>query len=207
MSSAVLASTQIWWFTARAGGLVAWALAALSILWGLALSTRALGRKPRAPWLLDLHRFLGGLTVVFVFVHMTGLWADQYVHFSVTQLLVPFAATWKPLAVAWGVVAFYLLLAVELTSLLRSRVPARVWRVVHLSSFVLFALATIHLLGAGTDRRTGLLRLVVMAVTIGIVAVTMLRLVMADEREQRASSQGLDATPAPSQPASRQTLT
>lgn len=177
MSSAVLASTQIWWFTARAGGLVAWALAALSILWGLALSTRALGRKPRAPWLLDLHRFLGGLTVVFVFVHMTGLWADQYVHFSVTQLLVPFAATWKPLAVAWGVVAFYLLLAVELTSLIMKRLPKRLWKGVHFSSYALYLFATVHLLTAGTDSRVPALRWGVIATIGAVVFFTVYRII------------------------------
>jgi len=177
VSSAVLASTQIWWFTARAGGLVAWALAALSILWGLALSTRALGRKPRAPWLLDLHRFLGGLTVVFVFVHMTGLWADQYVHFSVTQLLVPFAATWKPLAVAWGVVAFYLLLAVELTSLIMKRLPKRLWKGVHFSSYALYLFATVHLLTAGTDSRVPALRWGVIATIGAVVFFTVYRII------------------------------
>ena len=123
------------------------------MLWGLALSTRALGRKPRAPWLLDLHRFLGGLSVVFVLVHMTALWADSYVQFSVTQLLVPFAATWKPLPVAWGIVAFYLLVAVELTSLVMKRLPKRFWKGVHFSSYAMYLFATVHLLTAGTDSR------------------------------------------------------
>ena len=45
------------------------ALAAASVLWGMALSTRALGARPKAPWLLDLHRFLGGMTVLFVGAH------------------------------------------------------------------------------------------------------------------------------------------
>jgi hypothetical protein len=86
-------SNQTWWFVSRSSGIVAWALAAFSVLWGMALSTRALGRQPRAPWLLDLHRFLGALTIVFVAVHMLGLFLDQYAHFSVADLLVPFATT------------------------------------------------------------------------------------------------------------------
>lgn len=148
----VVASSQVWWYVARASGIVAWALAALSVLWGLALSTRALGRKPRAPWLLDLHRFLGALTVVFVAVHLIGLWADSYVEFTAADLFVPFASPWKTAAVAWGVVAFYLLVAVEVTSLLMDRIPRRWWKGVHFASYALYALATVHLLGAGTDR-------------------------------------------------------
>ena len=92
----IVASSQVWWHVARASGIVAWALAAATVLWGLALSTRALGPRPRAPWLLDLHRFLGGLTVVFVAVHLIGLWADSYVTFGYTELFVPMASAWRP---------------------------------------------------------------------------------------------------------------
>jgi predicted ferric reductase len=177
LTTSVLASTQLWWFTARASGLVAWALAALSVLWGLALSTRALGRKPRAPWLLDLHRFLGGLTVVFVVVHLFGLWADKYVHFSVRQLLVPYATHWKPGAVAWGIVAFYLLLAVEGTSLIMNRLPKKLWKGVHFTSYALYLFATIHLLTAGTDSRIPLLRWSIIATIGAVVFFTVYRIV------------------------------
>lgn len=113
---------SVWWYVARSSGLVAWGLAALSVFWGLLLSTKVMGKKARPNWLLDLHRFLGGLTVVFIAVHLVGLFLDPYVNFSAAQLFIPFTSTWKPSAVAWGIVAFYLLLAVEITSLLRHRI-------------------------------------------------------------------------------------
>jgi len=142
---------HIWWYVARSCGVVAWALGTASVVWGMALSSRALGRRPRAPWLLDLHRFLGGLTVLFVFAHMAALIADSYVHFTLLDVLVPFAASWKPGAVAWGVVAFYILIAVEVTSLLRSRLSKKTWRAVHLSSYGVYVLSSIHFLAAGSD--------------------------------------------------------
>ena len=120
-------------------------------MWGLALSTKVFGRRPRPSWLLDLHRMLGGLALVFTGVHVGAILLDTYVHFGLTSVLVPFASTWHPVAVAWGVVALYLLLAVEITSLLRSRISQRVWRGVHYASFGLFVTATIHGLAAGTD--------------------------------------------------------
>jgi len=169
MTSSVLASSQTWWYVARASGLVAWALAALAVLWGLALSTRALGKKPKAPWLLDLHRFLGGLTVVFVAVHLTGLVADTYVYYGWAELFIPFASTWKPNAVAWGVVAFYLLVAIEITSLLKDRLPKKLWKGVHFTSYAMYAFATVHLLTAGTDAQNQVLHWSVI-VSIGLVA-------------------------------------
>ncbi len=164
----ILAATKVWWYVSRSAGVVAWALCSLSVLWGLALATRALGHRPTAPWLLDLHRFLGGLAVVFVAVHLAGLALDPFVSFGVAEIAVPMASSWKPGAVAWGVVAAYLLLAVEITSLLKKRIPARLWRSVHLTSYLLYAFATVHLLLAGTDRTNPVLRWSVL-VSIGAV--------------------------------------
>ena len=156
----VAITPQLPWYVARACGLVAWALAWVSVMWGLALSTRALGSRPKAPWLNDLHRTLGGLTAAFVVGHMVALLFDTFVPFGPRQLLVPFATHWKPGAVAWGIVAFYLLVAIETTSLLMKRLPRRVWRGIHLFSYAFAVMATLHLLTAGTDRHIEVLRLV-----------------------------------------------
>ena len=51
----------------------AWALVSASVLWGLLLSTKVLGRRPRPNWMLDLHRFLGGTAVVFTVVHVISV--------------------------------------------------------------------------------------------------------------------------------------
>jgi hypothetical protein len=163
------------WYLARAAGIVSWALLAAATLWGLALSTRALGTRPRANWLLDLHRWLGGTALAFTGVHVLALLADRYVNFGLVQILVPFASTWHPVAVAWGIVAGYLLLAVELTSLFRDRMSKRTWRRVHTASFGLFVFATVHGLTAGTDTRAPAARLVVLAVVALFAGLTAIR--------------------------------
>jgi DMSO/TMAO reductase YedYZ heme-binding membrane subunit len=143
--------SQAWWYVARSGGIVSWALAALAVIGGLQLSTR-LVRRAAPAWMLDMHRFLGGLAVAFLGLHLLGLAADQFVGFSVGDFLVPFVSSYKPAAVGLGVIAMYLLLAVEITSLLMRRLPRRTWHAVHLSSYVIFVVATVHGLTAGTDR-------------------------------------------------------
>ena len=65
---------------------------------------------------------------------------------------MPFVSSYKPAAVALGVVGMYLLLAIELTSLAMRKLPRRTWHAVHLTSYVLFVVATVHGLTAGTDR-------------------------------------------------------
>jgi predicted ferric reductase len=168
-------STQLWWFTARASGITAWVLVTGSVLWGLALSTKALGRRPRASWLLDLHRFLGACAVVFTSIHVLAIVADSFVHFGLVDVLVPLASAWHPVAVASGIVAVYLLLAVEVTSLLRSRLSKRMWHATHLLSFPLFALATIHGVAAGTDARNTLIRAVALLGTAAVGVLTIVR--------------------------------
>ena len=115
------------WYAARASGLVAWAVVTLSILWGLALSTRLIRRKGIPAWLLDLHKFLGTLSIVFVGVHLLALWADNFVYFGPRELFVPFASAWRTGAVAWGIAATYLLVAIQLTSWAMKRLPRKLW--------------------------------------------------------------------------------
>ena len=167
---------QVWWYTARAGGIVAWALMGLGVLWGLALSTKVTGRRPRPNWILDLHRFLGGLALVFTGVHVAAIVADSYVHFGLTEVLVPFTGSWHPVAVAWGIIGAYLLVAVEITSLLRRHLSKRVWRATHFLSFPLFALTTVHALSAGTDAGNVVWRLAIGAVVIAVTVLTFIRI-------------------------------
>jgi DMSO/TMAO reductase YedYZ heme-binding membrane subunit len=142
---------KIPWYVARSSGIVAWALIVATIVWGLLLATKVLGRRPGPAWLLSLHRYLGALTVAFVGVHVGAVLLDTYTDFGITDVLVPFTGSWHPMAVAWGIVGVYLLTAIEITSLLRHRMSKRAWHTVHLLSYFLFATTTVHMLSAGTD--------------------------------------------------------
>ncbi len=197
MTELIFGATKVWWYVSRSTGIVAWALLALAVLWGLALSTRALGRRSPAPWLLDVHRFLGGLAVIFTIVHFVTLsfdpWMKSEYGYKLTQAFVPFASTWKPGPMAWGIVAFYFLLAVELTSLLKNRLPQKLWRGVHLASYPLYAMATIHLLTAGSDHQNPLLRWSVLATVGAVVFFTVYRIVgpgRAESVKQSATKTG-----------------
>jgi DMSO/TMAO reductase YedYZ heme-binding membrane subunit len=166
---------HVWWYLARSSGIVAWALLAGSVVLGLVLSTRALGRRPAPGWTADLHRGIAGMAVVLTGLHLGSLVADTTVPFGALELLVPYMSSWRPGAVAWGIVALYLLLAVETSSLLRRRVSTRVWRAVHVTSFPLYAVATAHLLTAGTDASSPWLLAVVWATMVVIASLTLVR--------------------------------
>ncbi len=161
---------QFWWFMARGSGIVAWLMLTASVLWGIVLSSGAFPKHRRPAWLLDLHRWLGGLTLAFVAVHVASLIADSYVSFSLVDVLVPFAADWKPIPVAGGVIAFWGLVAVQLTSLAMKRLPRRVWRSIHLTSYLVFWLSSLHGTFAGSDSSN---RLYVATSVITVVAVVL----------------------------------
>lgn len=192
-------SEQIWWYTARAGGIVGWFLLAASVVWGLAISTKATAGRVRPNWMLDLHRFLGGLAVIFVGVHVVGLVADSYVDFGPAELLVPFASSYRPAAVAWGVVALYALVAVEATSLARKRLPRKVWRMTHGLAFPLFAFSTIHAFTAGTDATDAWLQVTMIATAVAVAVLTVVRIV-------GLSGRGKPARPIPVRPPSAPSL-
>jgi DMSO/TMAO reductase YedYZ heme-binding membrane subunit len=160
---------QLWWYVARSGGIVALLLVGLSVVWGLALSTRLLGGTPPPAWLLAVHRRLGGLSVSFTAVHVLALLADDYVSFGPTDVLVPLASPWRPGPVAWGIVAAYLLVAVQISSLLMRRLPRRWWKVIHASSWLVLWTGLVHGATAGSD--AGHPVYVVSMATLGVLTV------------------------------------
>lgn len=179
--------SHVWWYAARSAGIVSWILLALSVVWGVAMSGKVRPLQVTPAWMLDLHRFLGALSVVFVGVHVGAIVLDSYVHFGPVDVLVPFASSWKPVPVAWGVVGVYLLLAIELTSLARRRLPNRWWRRVHFLSYPLFVLATVHGLTAGTDRGTPVLFWSYVGAVVLVAALTAWRVAAGGRRRARRS--------------------
>lgn len=141
---------QFWWFLARASGLVAWSLLTVTVVWGVLLRTRLLPRW-RSANLFPLHRFLAGLAVLFTAAHLAALLLDSYIRFGPADVFIPFAASWRPVPVALGVLALYVMVAVTATSAAMRHLPRRWWSRVHLMSYAMFWFATAHAATAGTD--------------------------------------------------------
>lgn len=144
-------SQHFWWYLSRAAGTVAWVLVLVTCAWGILLATRLFRGWDRPAWLLDLHRWLGSLLLASTTLHMAALVGDNYTHFTLKSLFVPFASEWHPRAVALGVLAFYMLAAVQITSWMMKKLPKRVWRGIHMLSYVAFIMVTWHAITAGTD--------------------------------------------------------
>lgn len=142
---------HIWWYLSRSAGIVAWIMLTASVLWGIVLATDLFPKWRRNAWLLSMHRWLAGLTFFFIAGHLATLLLDSYAQFRPLDFVVPFASMWRPTAIAVGVVALWLLVAVELTALAMKGLSKKWWRSVHIASYFVFWAVSIHAALAGTD--------------------------------------------------------
>jgi DMSO/TMAO reductase YedYZ heme-binding membrane subunit len=178
---------QVWWYLARASGIVAWVLLVASVVWGVLLATRVLKPADRPAWLLAMHRWLSALAVTCTGLHLGALVADSYIHFGWAELFVPWASAWKPTAVAIGVIAFWLLVLVQVSSLMMRRLPKRMWRGIHITSYVMVWSVSVHAGLAGTDVSNRLYQAVALLLTIAAVSAAMIR-VLTPRRARRAAA-------------------
>jgi methionine sulfoxide reductase heme-binding subunit len=155
---------ELLWFVSRATG-----TASIVLLTAvLVLGALTAGRRSRAvsqTVVVGLHRSLALGTSVFLLAHIATAIAESYVSIDWISAVVPFTSGYEPLWVGLGTLSFDIVLAVVATSLLRHRLPRRVWRAVHLTAFALWPMALVHGYAMGTADEP-LLRLVPVACAV-----------------------------------------
>jgi DMSO/TMAO reductase YedYZ heme-binding membrane subunit len=185
--------TEALWYAERASGIVAYLLLTVLVVLGLTLSSRARSRAWPAFAIEDVHRFVGILAGVFIALHVSLMAIDSFLPFSLTQILVPFTATYRPLATGLGTVALELVLAVAISNVLRRRIGRRTWRALHYLGFGVWAAATAHGLLAGTDRHDSWLLAIDVAAVAAVVTGLVYRAAEARPRLSSATGIGLAA--------------
>lgn len=185
MVSGINSSTWMW-YASRATGVVLLVLLTLVILLGL-LVTRQ-GRLPGLPRfaVTGLHRNLSLLAVAFVVVHVLTAVYDGYVHIPLTAAVIPLTSPYERLWLGLGAVAFDLMLAVIVTSLLRRHLSRKAWRGVHLLVYVSWPVAWVHSVFASADLQHGALLVLAIACLLAVVAGVIWRLASAARDVPRA---------------------
>jgi len=143
---------EILWFVSRAAGLVSLLMLTGTVVLGCAHATRASTGGWQRFTLHALHRNLSLLALVFLMVHIGSAILDGYVPLQWVDAVVPFISDYHPVWLGLGAIAFDLLIAVLVTSLLRHRLSQRLWRTVHVASYAMWPVAMLHGLGIpGSD--------------------------------------------------------
>jgi sulfoxide reductase heme-binding subunit YedZ len=178
-----------------------------SVLWGIVLATDLFPRRRRPAWLLDLHRWLAGLTLFFLAGHLGTLLADRHAKFGFMDVAVPFSSTWRPTAIAVGIFAAWLLVAVEMTALAMKRLSKKWWRDVHVASYWVFWGTCIHAALAGTDASKTIYTVTSLVAVAMVVFAASYRILSRDlpKRGPRRAEQR-PATPSASPPAAQDGL-
>jgi methionine sulfoxide reductase heme-binding subunit len=184
-----------WWLASRASGLVALALITLSVGVGLAMAGRAFQRPglPRKLMALHEHAALAGL--IAIAVHGITLLGDHWLHPGPAGIAVPFVMSYRPLFTGLGIVAGYLAAALGLSFYARRRIGPKLWRKLHRATIVVYALAVVHTLGAGTDATQAWLRWAMAITGAPILYLLTLRLLPQRPRGERRARTGTKAMP------------
>lgn len=142
---------QILWYTTRAAGAVSMVLLTGVVVLGILSALRVRpGGMPRffAP---DLHRNLALMTLVFLALHVVTAVVDPFTSLGWATAVVPFSSYYRTFWLGLGTIAFELLIAVTLTSLVRGMLGHRTWRAIHWLTYAAWPVAILHGLGTGTD--------------------------------------------------------
>jgi sulfoxide reductase heme-binding subunit YedZ len=165
------ASTSSWfWYFGRATGLIALVLLTATIVLGVLGPLRVSSSVWPRYAIRTLHRDLALLSVVVIALHVITIVLDTDVHVPLTTAVLPFGSSYRPFWMALGAVAFDLLIAIVLTSLLRRQFGERVWRATHWLTYASWPLAVAHGLGTGSDSA----RAWALAITLGCCAIVAL---------------------------------
>jgi sulfoxide reductase heme-binding subunit YedZ len=172
------------WYASRATGVVCLVLFTAVVVLGILVNRQ--GRLPGLPQfaVTGLHRNLSLLATAFLAIHVLSAVADSYVSIQLISAIVPFTSHYEPLWIGLGAVGLDLIAAVIITSLVRLRLPPRLWRAVHWFTYAAFPVAVAHSIGSSKDLQTGWLLALTVACILAVCAAIVYRLSSA-ARERR----------------------
>ncbi|MBA3873352.1 MAG: ferric reductase-like transmembrane domain-containing protein [Anaerolineae bacterium] len=168
-TSSLAADTQITWHLIRSAGILAYVLLTISMLWGLAVSSRAVSDWSPGVLTMLMHSTISLLAVILSIGHALLLMVDKYFSYTIADVLVPFVGPYRSFAVGLGTLGLWIMVAVSVSFWVKDRMGHRNWWWLHLTSYVTFGLATAHGLLAGTDSERLGIRILLL---IGVLSVT-----------------------------------
>jgi DMSO/TMAO reductase YedYZ heme-binding membrane subunit len=178
----IAAGPSALWYLTRGTGLVTLLLLTASVVLGILQVQRWTPAGSPRFVVVSLHRAVSLLVVALLAVHVLTAVLDSFAPIRLVDAVVPFAGRYRPLWLGLGALAFDLLIALTITSLMRRRLGLGAWRVVHWLAYVCWPVALVHGWGTGTDTRTTWMLAITVACAAAVLGAIAWR--VADTRAQ-----------------------
>jgi len=184
-------NTHTTWYITRAAGWVAYFLLWFSMVWGLAIPTKFFERFLSPTFAVDFHEYISLLSIGFIILHVSVLMIDQYLPFSLVQILVPFISPYRPVWVGLGVLGFYLTLLVTITFYLRKKIGQKKFKAIHTLSLTAYLGVVLHAFFAGSDSSLGAVQIIYLVTFMVVVFLTSYWLIHARQIKKKKDERPL----------------
>src|SRR5437870_12534843 len=144
-------TNSLLWYTTRGAGAVTLILLSSVVVLGILSTLRV--QSPSWPRFLTsgLHRNLALMTLVFLALHIVTAVVDPYTNLGWAAALVPFSSSYRTLWLGLGVIAFELLAAIIVSSLVRGLIGHPTRRALHWLPYAPWPIGALSGLATGTD--------------------------------------------------------
>ena len=168
-----------WWLASRASGIAALVFVTISVALGLMMASKLTRRPGVSRRVTAIHEQTALAGMFAIVIHAVTLIADPWLNPGITGVLVPFTMDYRPLFTGLGVIAGLLALFLGLTFYIRRDVGAKFWRRAHRATILVYLLAVVHTIGAGSDASSTVMKWWLILTTPPIVILFLYRVMTA----------------------------
>ncbi|HWF54412.1 MAG TPA: ferric reductase-like transmembrane domain-containing protein [Solirubrobacteraceae bacterium] len=170
-------SSQTYWYLTRSTGAVALLLLTAVVVLGTLSPMRVAGteRWPRFA-VGALHRDLSLLALAVLVVHIVTSVLDTFAPIGWLDAIIPLHSAYRPLWLGLGALAFDLLLALIITSLVRRRLGYERWQKIHWLAYACWPIAVLHGLGTGSDTNAAWLEWITVGCGAAVLVAVVVRI-------------------------------
>lgn len=179
-----------WWLTSRAAGITALLFVTASTVLGLFMASGIVKRPGLKGRLMPAHEYISLVSIGAILIHGFSLIGDSWLKPSLGDVLVPGLISYRPLAVAAGIVAAYVTILLSVSYYARRRIGIRRWRLMHRFIVVVWLLSVVHSFFAGTDSTKPWMQVLLMASIAPALFLTLYRWLPEDNRNREMSAPG-----------------
>jgi len=174
------------WLVIRGSGIAAFILLSGSTIWGLLVSSKALGKLAKIKALTWFHESLGISALLATGLHMFALSIHDFLPFTWGEILIPGKSSWRTLPVALGVVSFYTLVIIIISFYVKKHIGHKAWRTIHFASLGVFLGSLLHGIMSGSDTRQPLVAGLYFGSAVVVAALIAVRMTSESPRDRVA---------------------